>query len=234
MFLFGSPFQVLTLCYCSRDFLSDAQIWGPSILFEVVRDLLPFGQVWNPIIPHLIRTIVRMESQAIDEVSFYKDSRKFVAHIKWQVAEGIYKGMAVIGHSLGGGLAIINGAQERVKSFALSGPNAMLLRKSLDPTVSPEDLDAFTFNVIPEYDAIPAIDLPGKNTQEIRCNAEDSKLAACHDAQRSICEIIYSCGSGPRPALCDCAVRFGYPPPTPKSGTNSTAGFEEACASMNV
>lgn len=198
-------------------------------MFQLVREFLPFGQVWNPVIPHLIRSIVRMESEAIDEVSFYKDTRKFVAHIKSQVDEGIYTGFAVVGHSLGGGLAIINGAQEGIKSFALSGPNAMLLRKSLDPTVSPEDLDMFTFNVIPEYDAIPIIDDHAQNTQEIRCNAEDSKTTACHDAQRSICEIIYSCGTGPRPALCDCAARFGYPPPMPKNASNSAATFEDAC-----
>ena len=141
----------------------------------------------------------------------------------------VYKGVAVIGHSLGGGLAIINGAQERVKSFSLSGPNAMLIRKSLDPAVSREDLDQFTFNVLPARDLIPMLDDRSKNSQEIRCRGDESDIAACHDAQRSICEIIYSCGTGQRPALCDCVSRFGYPPPTPKGGTNSSITFEDAC-----
>ena len=170
-----------------------------------------------------------MESKAIDSVSFYKDTRKFVSHINRQVDEGIYKGVAIVGHSLGGGLAIINGAQERVKTFALSGPNALLLRKSVTPTLPTEALDAFTFNVVPQYDIVPMIDDRAQNIQEIRCTAEDSKSTACHDAQRSICEIIHACGTGPRPALCHCHNRFGYPRPTPKLGSNSSLTFEEVC-----
>eukprot|EP00977_Amphora_coffeiformis_P011779 scaffold2872_cov193-Amphora_coffeaeformis.AAC.2 len=211
------------------DFLADAQIWGGTILFQLLREFLPFGDAWNPIIPHLVKAITRIESRAIDEVSFYKDTRQFVELIKSEVDDGLYKGVALVGHSLGGGLAIINGAQEGVKSFALSGVNAMLTRKSLDPAVSPEDLDKFTFNVIPERDIVAKFDDHAKNIQEIRCTADESNLAACHDAQRSICEIMYSCGSGPRPALCDCYSRFGYPPPTPKNGTDLSIRFEDVC-----
>ena len=198
-------------------------------MFQLLRELLPFGQAWNPIIPYLVGAITRIESRAIDEVSFYKDTRQFVEQIKKEADEGLYKGVALIGHSLGGGLAIINGAQEGVKSFALSGVNAMLTRKSIDPVVSPEDLDKFAFNVIPERDLVAMFDDPAKNTQAIRCTADESNLAACHDAQRSICEIMYSCGSGQRPALCDCYSRFGYPPPTPKNETDALMKFEEVC-----
>ena len=224
----NSPFPLVI-----RDFLTDAQIWGAPVLFQVFREFLPFGQVWNPIIPHLVRSITRMESRAIEDVSFYKDTRKFVELIKKESRDGIYKGVAIVGHSLGGGLAIINGAQEGVKSFALSGPNAMLNRRALDPEVSAEDLDMFTFNVIPERDPIPLLDDHAKHIQAIRCRGDESSIAACHDAQRSICEIIYSCGTGPRPALCDCASRFGYPPPTLKSGMNVSVAFEDVCQSLN-
>lgn len=209
--------------------MADLQIWGGTILFQALRALLPFGQAWNPIIPYLVRAITRIESEAIDELSFYKDTRQFVEQIKKEADEGIYKGVAIIGHSLGGGLAIINGAQEGVKSFALSGVNAMLTRKSLEPAVSPEDLDKFTFNVIPERDLVARFDDPAKNTQDIRCNAERSSLAACHDARRSICEIMYSCGSGNRPALCDCYSRLGYPPPTPMNGTDPAIKIDDVC-----
>jgi len=219
----------LTPKTCCRDFLADFQIWGGTILFQMLRELLPFGQAWNPIIPYLVKVITRIESRAIDKVSFYKDTRQFVEQIKKETDEGLYKGVAIIGHSLGGGLAIINGAQENVKSFALSGVNAMLTRKSLEPPVSVENLDKFTFNVIPERDLVPKLDGHSKNIQEIRCSADKSDIAACHDAQRSICEIMYSCGSGPRPVLCECYARFGYPPPIPQNGLDPSIQFKDVC-----
>ena len=49
------------------------------------------------------------------------------------------------GHSLGGGLSIITGAQTGTPAVALSGPNAMLSRRSFDPRISIEDLDSKTF-----------------------------------------------------------------------------------------
>jgi putative lipase involved disintegration of autophagic bodies len=57
----------------------------------------------------------------------------------------MYSGLGVVGHSLGGGLAIITGAQKGVPAVALSGPNAMLSRKSFDPPISREALDKKTF-----------------------------------------------------------------------------------------
>jgi putative lipase involved disintegration of autophagic bodies len=56
-----------------------------------------------------------------------------------------YSGVAVTGHSLGGGLSIITGAQKGVPAVALSGPNAMLSRKSFDPVIQAEQLDKKTF-----------------------------------------------------------------------------------------
>lgn len=60
-------------------------------------------------------------------------------------ANKTYSGVGVSGHSLGGGLSIITGAQAGVPAVALSGPNAMLSRLSFDPPISIEDLDSKTF-----------------------------------------------------------------------------------------
>lgn len=81
-------------------------------------------------------------SSTIEAISFYRDTTDFVNYLK---ANESYSGVGVSGHSLGGGLAIITGAQAGVPAVALSGPNAMLTRSSLNPPITSEDLDSKTF-----------------------------------------------------------------------------------------
>ena len=152
------------------DMLTDAQLWSAAALMQVHRALLPIGVIWNSstsffgpfgniyfallasqltnhspstVIDELIKAITRLESKSIGEVSFYKDTTNFVKFIKGQPET--YSGVGITGHSLGGGLAIISGAQAKVPAVALSGPNAMLSRKSFDDPISIEDLDSKTF-----------------------------------------------------------------------------------------
>lgn len=140
---------------------------------------------------------------------------------------GNYSGVAVTGHSLGGGLAMITAAQTSIPGVGLSGPNSMLSRTSFIPPVSIEDLNSKTFNIIPHRDVVPMIDDRAQNFQQIRCLTRQADVIGCHDSTRSLCEILYNCGTGPRPAICECVSLFDYPEPTPKAGTNRT--FAEAC-----
>jgi lipase ATG15 len=125
------------------DMLTDAQLWSAAALLQVHRELLPIGVAWTPILDQLIRVITKIESASIESVSFYKDTTAFVNFLKNQ--SDAYLGVGVTGHSLGGGLSIITGAQTGVPAVALSGPNAMLSRRSFDPPISAEDLDSKTF-----------------------------------------------------------------------------------------
>lgn len=61
----------------------------------------------------------------------------------------------------------------------------------------------------------------------IRCQGEFADVAGCHTALRSLCEIIFTCGSGNRPVICECVTDFGYPEPVRVTDENIT--FEEAC-----
>lgn len=140
-----------------------------------------------------------------------------------------YSGVAVTGHSLGGGLSIITGAQNGIPAVALSGPNAMLTQKSFDPPITTEQLNENTFNIIPARDVVPMIDDRAQNFQEIRCNAKFQDVVGCHNSDRSLCEILYMCGSQNRPVPCMCVTLYGYPKPTLKSNANSNVTFEEIC-----
>lgn len=107
------------------DAMTDAQLWAPAALMQFLRIILPFGHIWTPVMPYLISAITTMESEAIDQISFYKDTVEFV---KWIEGNLPNVGKAITGHSLGGGLSIITGAITQTPAVALSGPNTVLVR----------------------------------------------------------------------------------------------------------
>ena len=102
---------------------------------------------------------------------------------------------------------------------------ASLARKSFDPPISLDKLNAQTFNFIPERDYIAKIGGRSSFFQNGQCTAPKNDLFGCHSLWRSVCEISYRCGSNGRPVVCRCVKLFGYPVPTP----NGTRSFEEAC-----
>lgn len=204
--------------------LTDAQLWSGAMLMQVLREFLPFGSIWSAVMPFFIRAATSVESHSIEQISFYQDTVQFTNFLK----EQDYAGVAVTGHSLGGGLSMITGAQAHVPSVALSGPNTVLTRKSLDPPISMEELDRYTFNIIPERDLVPLIDDPAQNFQKIRCNADFTDVIGCHDTTRALCEAIYTCGSDGRPIPCECVSQMGFPEPQPVDLDNKIS-FVEAC-----
>jgi hypothetical protein len=73
------------------------------------------------------------------------------------------------------------------------------------------------------------IDDKAQNYQEIRCLADFQDVIGCHNSVRSLCEILYTCGSGRRPIPCECVEVYGYPEPTPKE-PDINITFSQACA----
>lgn len=144
----------------------------------------------------MIVVLSAIQSGTLGKLSFYRSTTEFAKYLK---ASGNYTSIVFTGHSLGGGLGIISGAQAEVQAVAISGPNALLSRKRFDVTA--ENLERFTFNVLPDMDPVAMIDDPVKNIQNIKCTAPPSKIGACHQVTRSLCEILYTCGSGPRPVI---------------------------------
>jgi len=208
------------------DMLTDAQLWIPAMFMQGLRELLPFGAIWTPAIDELIKITTKVESKSISRVSFYRDTTAFVKYLLDSVPQK-YAGVVVTGHSLGGGLAMITGAQTNVSAIALSGPNAMLSRASFDPPITAEALNTRTFNIIPERDLVATIDQKAQNYQNIRCSSKD--VTACHDSTRSLCEILYACGTGNRPFLCECVTKYNYPEPKRKRGVDPNISFRQAC-----
>jgi len=211
------------------DALTDIQLWSAAAIFQVLREILPGGQIWTPILNHLVNMISWLASESIDRVAFYKETTAFARNLQ---EDENYDDIQVTGHSLGGGLAIITAAQANIPGVALSGPNAMIGRNTFHPPITEEALNTMVFNVIPDRDVVPRFDDRGKLFQEINCLADSNDLIGCHNSLRSLCEILYTCGTRGRPALCECTTDFGYPAPNPKP--DATRSFEEACVAATA
>ena len=73
---------------------------------------------------------------------------------------------------------------------------------------------------------MPKIDIAAQQIQKIRCEAGPDAFIDCHSNTRALCEILYTCGTGNRPAICECVTLFGYDEPI----TDGNVTFADACA----
>lgn len=189
------------------DLLTDAQIWLPALMMQLLRTLLPFGDIWNELLPRLIYYMNVLESSPSSRSAYYTDVINLVRGLQEEKPKSL---IVVTGHSLGGGVAVIAGARLRVPAIAFSGPNAMLSRLKFQLSV--DDLNKYPLNVIPQRDPFPMTDDTGLITERIMCRASVTEgSVACHEISRTACELQYTCGSQKRPPIKACNVSFGYP-----------------------
>lgn len=122
------------------DLMADAQLWLPATLFQTLRFFLPMGTIFTPILHRTTKYIASLESSNIEKVAFYKVSLLTVTKfeclppdlitdysflpqetadfVKYLKDRG--NSVVVTGHSLGGGLALITGAQTNTTSIGMS------------------------------------------------------------------------------------------------------------------
>lgn len=74
---------------------------------------------------------------------------------------------------------MITGAQTQTPAIGLSGPNTIITRKTLEPPVTVDNLNKYTFNIIPDRDPVPAIDDPANNYQRIACVSKQLGALFC-------------------------------------------------------
>jgi len=213
----------------SIDWMVDAKMWLGALLMQWLRFFMPMGYIWTPMMHTLIDAMTILESNTANNFSYYKETTKFIQQLQ---ESKDYKTIQITGHSLGGGVALISAAQTGVAGIGVSAPNAKLSRNKFG--VSVEALNQRTFNIIPDFDIIPRADDVARNFQKIECRDPSKsfvwKMINCHsDGRRTLCELLYSCGTHNRPALCDCVTEFGFPQPTPKKGYENLS-FAELCA----
>ena len=79
------------------DVMADAQLWLSAGLFQGLRELLPLGNVFTPILHKMVKFVSALETKSIDKVSYYKETKRLVDYLK----ETGYTSVHVTGHSLG-------------------------------------------------------------------------------------------------------------------------------------
>mmetsp|Transcript_11822 Transcript_11822/g.25907 ORF Transcript_11822/g.25907 Transcript_11822/m.25907 type:complete len:260 (-) Transcript_11822:150-929(-) len=193
------------------DALADLQLWSAAWITQQFRWFVPYGSIFNYIFECVVNFTGTIENVSLESVAYYKQTTKFV---EWLSSEKKYEKIYITGHSLGGGLAIITGTQTKHEAVAISGPNAMLSRETFNPPLSAKDLNMYTFNVIPGKDPVPRIDDVAQNYQKIRCTASPSRFIDCHTLDRTLCEVLYTCGSHGRLVPKSCAEIYNYDAPS--------------------
>ena len=207
-----------------RDFIANAKLWLSAALFQGLRAILPCGHVFNPLIEFSIDLMAVLESNSLRKVAYYFETTAFVNYLSGLEK---YAKIEITGHSLGGGLALITGAQAHVNAVGLSAPNTVLGRNTVTPRITREELEKFSFNVVPERDVVPLIGDASKHVEHLSCRADLQSSFSCHNARRALCEMLYSCGSVARPVFCECVTLFSYPEPE-AMGSNGTR-FSATC-----
>jgi len=219
------------------DWAVNMQLWSSAGLVQAVKWLTPYGWIWTPVLDELVEVVSWIQSSAIGKVSYYQVTTQFVNSILDQDdpynSTGL-KRLFLTGASLGGGLAIITGAQTKAPAVAISGLGAELSRNTFTPAIEKSDIDNYVFNFIPDRDYVARIGGRPRQHQEAQCTASNGNLFGCHSMWRSVCEIAYRCGTGVdgyvhRPIPCRCVYQFDYAPPKPMNDTIQQS-FAEACA----
>lgn len=205
------------------DMLADAQLWSAAAMMQFLRFFIPAGEIWTPIFSELVKWTNSLVSTTINKIAFYKLTAKFA-----EEALKEFDHVQVTGHSLGGGLSLITGSQAKIPAIGFSAPNALISGASFDPVVTEDELNTYTFNVIPAYDIVPQLDDRSEQIQLLECTADISTaMLTCHFMTRTLCEIMATCGSGDRFAFCECHTEYGYDKPLVLSGFEDN--FDELC-----
>lgn len=213
------------------DRLFNSQMYLGTVLTMLIRALMPFSWIWDAIYDDLLVSTNWVASDHLKKSDYYRIITDFANDLllnNYKVDDKSFQWLRTTGVSLGGGLALITGAQTDAYAFAYSGPNPTLGRKTFDPPINMQQLKERVINIKPDNDPVSSIGDLVPNYQLVRCRDWPAKVYNCHSFWRIFCEYLYSCGSPPdrSGALCVCAERWGYPKPLSRG--NRT--FEQACA----
>jgi lipase ATG15 len=176
------------------NWVTNVNLWSGAGLTQVIRAIMPLGWIWTPIFDNLVRVVNNLESDQLKEKAYYRKTTAFVEALQAGYGNDQFSTVRITGVSMGGGLSIITGAQTGSATVSFSGPNAMMSRHNFQPPLTPEQLNTFVINVIPDRDIIARVDDPGRLYQKIECSAPGNSLLGCHSMWRTLCEIQYQCG----------------------------------------
>eukprot|EP01080_Neovahlkampfia_damariscottae_P006116 gene6116-10123_t len=172
------------------DVIQDFDIWKEISLLQFASMLGPFLNFWpDSMTSRLIQVVSFAEQTAVVASSgsrfYYQDLDDYVR------VEKTKRKIILTGHSLGGGIANIVGANREIQTIAFSAPGTIFNRHKLN--IDLININRYCVNIIPDNDIVPKIDRNGGTIQSLDC---DESFIACHSISRTVNRLTQSCGSG--------------------------------------
>jgi len=210
------------------DIMQDLNIWSPIAIAQLAG---MFG-------PDLSTTAARsvlvfstvMYGQWIQK-DYYAN---FLSHVKTRIKAEPDRRYYLTGHSLGGGLAKLVGAETLVTSITFSSPGlrstSILLQDKVKQAEAQERLHRLSYTVVPDNDIVPRVDTQVGTAFHVGCRQGP---LGCHSIGETLCELITHCGGigddggEPVKANCElCPAHSGAYKGCGGSGDNSARGDE--------
>ena len=103
-----------------QDWLVNAQLWLYVGLMEIFLDLFPAGRLFHSILDEIVRATGFLENQRLQELQMTNHTTELV---KYMTESGGFdkSKLTLTGHSMGGGITLVTGAQTNVTAISLSG-----------------------------------------------------------------------------------------------------------------
>jgi lipase ATG15 len=86
---------------------------------QIFISILPAGSLFNPILDDVLHGMGFVESKALKEIQLNSQTTGLVEYLNNTV--GSDHSISITGHSLGGGIALITGAETNIPAISISG-----------------------------------------------------------------------------------------------------------------
>ncbi len=86
---------------------------------ELFLSVLPAGDLFKPILDDILRGMGYIESKHLKDIQLNSQTTGLAYYIRDNI--GFNGSLSITGHSLGGGIALITGAQANISAIAISG-----------------------------------------------------------------------------------------------------------------
>ena len=113
----------LSLYLSFQEYLTNAQLWAGVGVMQMFQSFLPAGEIFNPILDDVLDAMAFVQVQTLKEIQLNSQTTGLVNYMRETAG---YDGpISITGHSLGGGIALITGAQTNIPAIAISGKALM-------------------------------------------------------------------------------------------------------------
>jgi len=137
-----------------------------------------FSQLWPRSAIAFVIDRIDIDFPINNQLPYYEEVKKYVAQLK--NTNKVY----LVGHSLGGGIANIVGANLDIPSITFSSPGLGYSYKAHGITL--EDIINNVTNIIPLMDPVPLFDSQIGNINYIECKNEQQQPFFCHKIENTI------------------------------------------------